>query len=53
MNSKEKTELTGLESYTQENLEKNDIRWIPILRARSLENKKITRHEDEEEKSVD
>lgn len=53
LNNKEKTELTGLESYISENLTKNDIKWIPILRAKSLENKKIIRYEDEEEKSVD
>lgn len=50
MLKKEKTELSGLESYIYHNLQNKDIRWVPLLRAKNLKRqfKDINNDETEE-----
>jgi len=36
LNFKEKTEFNGYESYVHDKIEKNDISWFPIKRAKAM-----------------
>ncbi len=37
INNKDKTELTGIESYVKHCLDQKEIKWFPIQRARGLD----------------
>ena len=46
--SKDPTEFTGIESYVAEMYEKEDISWVPIMKALCLDRRKKRDEEDAE-----